>query len=97
MQQPPPMVPRPYPDLPDNYSPTVTIGDWLIYVILQMIPFVNIVSLIIFARDSSKPSRANLAKLNLICLLVFIIFIILICVVAGSGFDRVIREVTANR
>ena len=53
---------------PPDYSPTITKGEWFLYLILQMIPFVNIVMLIVYALDNTKPSRANLAKVNLILL-----------------------------
>ena len=55
---------------PPDYSPTITKGEWFLYLILQMIPFVNIVMLIVYALDNTKPSRANLAKVNLILLAV---------------------------
>ena len=66
---------------PPDYSPTVTKGEWFLYIVLQMIPVVNIVMLIVYATDNSKPSRANLAKVNLIFMVASIILAILICVV----------------
>ena len=65
----PPVQPV-YVQLPPDYSPTVTKGEWFLYLILQMIPFVNLVMLIVYALDNTKPSRANLAKVNLILLAV---------------------------
>ncbi|MBR4900561.1 MAG: hypothetical protein IKZ46_06445 [Victivallales bacterium] len=65
----PPVQPV-YVQLPPDYSPTVTKGEWFLYLILQMIPFVNLVMLIVYALDNTKPSRANLAKVNLIFLAV---------------------------
>ncbi|MCR4575088.1 MAG: hypothetical protein K5787_15115 [Lentisphaeria bacterium] len=56
-----------------NLSPTVTIGDWIVYMILMMIPIVNIIMFIVFAFDSSKPSRANLIKAQLLLLLILLI------------------------
>ena len=55
---------------PPDYSPTITKGEWFLYLILQMIPVVNLVMLIVYALDNTKPSRANLAKVNLILLAV---------------------------
>jgi len=63
----PPVQPV-YVQPPPDYSPTITKGEWFLYLILQMIPFVNIVMLIVYALDNTKPSRANLAKVNLILL-----------------------------
>ena len=65
----PPVQPV-YVQLPPDYSPTVTKGEWFLYLILQMIPVVNLVMLIVYALDNTKPSRANLAKVNLILLAV---------------------------
>ena len=55
---------------PPDYSLTITKGEWFLYIVLQMIPVVNLVMLIVYALDNTKPSRANLAKVNLILLAV---------------------------
>lgn len=65
----PPVQPV-YVQPPPDYSPTITKGEWFLYLILQMIPVVNLVMLIVYALDNTKPSRANLAKVNLILLAV---------------------------
>ena len=77
----PPVQPPCPPSLYQDVSPTVTKTEWFIYLILQMIPFVNLVMLIVYALDNSKPSRANLAKVNLIFLIVGIILAALFFVV----------------
>ena len=79
-QCPPPVQPV-FVQPPSDLSPTVTKSEWFIYLILQMIPFVNIVMLIVYAMDNTKPSRANLAKVNLIFLIVGIVLGTLIFVV----------------
>lgn len=56
---------------PSNLSPTVTIGEWFIFTILMSIPLLNFIMLIVYACDSSKPSRANFAKLQLVLMIVF--------------------------
>ena len=68
-QCPPPVQPV-FVQPPSDLSPTVTKTEWFLYLILQMIPFVNLVMLIVYALDNTKPSRANLAKVNLILLAV---------------------------
>ena len=65
----PPVQPV-YVQPPPDYSPTITKGEWFLYIVLQMIPVVNLVMLIVYALDNTKPSRANLAKVNLILLAV---------------------------
>lgn len=74
-----PSDPRPvyvYPpanDYGQGLSPTVTKMDWLIWIILTAIPIVNLIMLIVYACDNTKPSRANLAKVTLILMAVGII------------------------
>ena len=68
-QDQPPVQPV-YVQPPPDYSPTITKGEWFLYIVLQMIPVVNLVMLIVYALDNTKPSRANLAKVNLILLAV---------------------------
>ena len=74
-QCPPPVQPV-FVQPPNDLSPTVTKTEWFIYLILQMIPFVNLVMLIVYALDNTKPSRANLAKVNLILLAVGVVIAI---------------------
>ncbi len=51
----------------------VTVGDWIITIIISAIPIVNIVMLLVWAFSSgTNPSKANWAK----AYLVFIAFII---------------------
>lgn len=63
-------------------SPTVTKTDWLIWIILTAIPVVNVIMFIVYACDSSKPSRANLAKVSIILVAVAVIVLFLI---GGGG------------
>ena len=78
---------------PPDYSPTITKGEWFLYLILQMIPVVNLVMLIVYALDNTKPSRANLAKVNLILLAVgFVIaigYLILFLCVFGEAMKHI--------
>ena len=94
---------QPYPQMPPqqiivqqgatNISPTVTIGDWFIFMILQCIPLVNFIMLIVYACDSSKPSRANFAKLQLILMILFSIIgiIALVCIGGIAGIAALKR------
>ncbi|MBO7622029.1 MAG: hypothetical protein J6T06_16065 [Victivallales bacterium] len=88
----PPVQPPCPPSMYQDVSPTVTKTEWFIYLILQMIPFVNLVMLIVYAMDNTKPSRANLAKVNLIFLIVgialgilaFVVFFLCLGAFAGG-------------
>ncbi len=89
--QPPMPQPPPYPQQQfiiqqnANLSPTVTMGDWFLFVILQCIPFVNIIMLIVYAIDTTKPSRANFAKLSLILMIISTIISILVIILFFGG------------
>ena len=96
---PPPQYPPQYPQVPaqqiivqqgaGNLSPTVTIGDWLIFTILQSIPILNFIMLIVYACDSSKPSRANLSKLLLILMIIVPILGFLIVTIFFGGLAAI--------
>lgn len=56
----------------------VTIGDWIITMLLMCIPLVNLILLLVWAFGSSAPvSKANWAKATLIFMLVGIVLAIL--------------------
>lgn len=63
---------------PNHNQSVVTLGDWIITMLLICIPIVNIVMLFVWAFTSSTPvSKANWAKASLIFMLIGIIFFIL--------------------
>ncbi len=69
--------PLPYSGAPtygynDNQSPTVSLGDWVITILLSFIPLVGFIMLFVWAFSSSTPpSKANWAKATLVFFLVF--------------------------
>ena len=72
------------------YTPSeMTIGDWIITLILTCIPIVNIICLIVWAASSSpeKKSRKNwaIAQLIVAAVLIVISFIFIGCVGASLG------------
>ena len=77
----------PYPGAPaygyaDNQSSTVSLGDWLITMLLSCIPLVGFIMLFVWAFSSSTPpSKANWAKATLVFFLVAIVLSVLF---AGS-------------
>ena len=88
----PPVQPV-YVQLPPDYSPTVTKGEWFLYLILQMIPVVNLVMLIVYALDNTKPSRANLAKVNLIFLAVSFVIAIITLIFFLYAFGEAMKNI----
>ncbi|MBP5673683.1 MAG: hypothetical protein J6X49_14945 [Victivallales bacterium] len=77
----------------NGFSPTVTKGEWILYLFLQMIPFVNIVMLIIYARDKSKPSRANLAKVHLMFIIVILSLAIIYFIYFLYDFGKAMKSI----
>lgn len=56
----------------------VSIGDWIVTMILMCIPVVNFIMLLVWAFSSSTPvSKANWAKASLIFMIIGIAFVIL--------------------
>ena len=57
---------------------SVTIGDWIITMILMCIPFVNFIMLLVWAFSAGTPvSKANWAKATLIFMLIGFVLVIL--------------------
>ena len=69
----------PYPGTPaygyaDNQSPTVSLGDWIITMLISCIPLVGFIMLFVWAFSSSTPpSKANWAKATLVFFLVIMV------------------------
>lgn len=66
------------------YSP-ISIGNWIISLILTMIPIVNIIMLFVWAfSNGTNPTKANWTKAALILILVWII----LGIIFGGYFMR---------
>ena len=62
--------------VPKNTS-TVSVGDWIVTIILSSLPFINIILLLVWAFSSDTPvSKANWAKATLIISAAIIILVI---------------------
>jgi hypothetical protein len=68
-----------------QYKP-ISLGEWMVTILLCAIPIVNIVMLFIwgFSADT-QPSKANWAKAALIWLAIFVVFYILVFLVIFGG------------
>jgi hypothetical protein len=74
---------------PQQYPP-VTLGDWMLTMLLCFIPLVNIVMLLVWAFSSTtNPSKANWAKASLIW---FVIGIVLWFLVFATIFSSLIQS-----
>lgn len=73
------------------YSPEmeepVSIGEWIIAMLIMMVPCVNIIMMFVFAfGSSSKKSKSNYFKASLIMVgIVFAIYLLLAIVIAAVG------------
>jgi hypothetical protein len=69
-----------------NKAEEVTLGDWMITILLSAIPIVNLVMLFVWAFGAStNPSKANWAKATLIWMAIGIVLFVLFMVVIGTA------------
>lgn len=71
----------------NNQIPVISVGDWLITLLIRAIPLVNIIMLFIWAFGSgNNPNKANWAKAVLIWLVIGSVITVIILVVFGAAF-----------
>jgi len=69
-----------------NYQPVISVGDWIITLIVTSIPVIGFIMLIVWAVDTSTPkSKSNYAKAALIVYAIVIVFSFLLVSVIGFG------------
>lgn len=68
-----------------NMAPIMTIGNWIVTMIILVIPIVNIIMLIVWAASSSEnPNRKNWAIAQLIFMGIgIVLYILLFSTIAG--------------
>jgi len=73
---------------PVPLTEVVSVGEWMLTLLISVIPVVNLVMFFVWAFGSNtKLSKANWAKASLIWLAILIVFYILIAVlILGSAF-----------
>ncbi len=72
----------------DTNNNTVSVGNWMLTLLLMCIPLVNLIMLFVWAFGSSTPaSKANWAKASLIWLVIGIVLygVIFAVVLMGAG------------
>jgi hypothetical protein len=75
-------------------SEDISLGEWMITLLLTYIPIVNIVMLFVWAFGSTtNPSKANWAKASLLWLLIGIVLAIILMVVIGTAFFSAVRSI----
>ncbi|NTW25161.1 MAG: hypothetical protein HGA37_10695 [Lentimicrobium sp.] len=70
----------------NNATPVVSVGDWVITLLIRAIPLVNIIMLFVWAFGSgNNPNKANWAKAVLIWIAISIVLGIIVMVVFGAA------------
>ncbi len=74
-----------------NETP-VSVGDWIVTILLMCIPCVGLIMLFVWAFSGSTPaSKANWAKAQLIWMLIFIVISIIMYSVLGASILASLR------
>ncbi|MDF2156899.1 hypothetical protein [Algoriphagus sp. CAU 1675] len=82
--------------IPEEFKrPPLSLGDWVINVIVTKIPLIGFIMLIVWAVDNNtEPSKANWAKAELIVKLIgFAIGIIIISIIGFGVFANFADEI----
>lgn len=69
----------------ENLEEPVTFGDWMLSLLLMMIPCVNIVMMFVYAFGNSKKSKSNFFKAYLVWMLISIVLSVIILIVFGAS------------
>lgn len=78
-------IQQPYQSYQNNeLEEPVSFGEWMIAILLMMIPCVNIVMIFVFAFGNSKKSKSNYFKAVLVWYLIGIILSIILVAVFGT-------------
>ncbi len=68
----------------DHYSQPVSIGEWVVALVVLMIPLVNIIMFIYWAIAAKNPSKRNFFRANLLIFGIFLALSLLIILFAGN-------------
>ena len=71
----------------DSRSQIMTVGDWIITLLITAIPIVGLVMLFVWAfGDNQNQNKANWAKANLIWMLIMFVFVIIVYAIIFAVF-----------
>ena len=68
-----------------NLEEPVSFGEWMISMLLKMIPCVNIVMMFVYAFGNSEKSKSNFFKASLVWMLISIVLSVIIIAVFGAS------------
>ena len=71
----------------DSRSQIMTVGDWIITLLITAIPIVGLVMLFVWAfGDNQNQNKANWAKANLIWILIMFVFVSIVYAIIFAVF-----------
>lgn len=86
---------EPYPSLPSEK--VMSVQDWLITLIIMLIPIVNIIMLFIWGfGGGTQPSKANWAKASLLVILISFVFWVIVSFIFGFAILSSIGDIKMN-
>lgn len=69
-----------------NEQQPVSVGNWMLTILIMAIPLVNLIMLLVWAFSSGTPlSKSNWAKATLLWMLIMIVIGVLFSIVGGMG------------
>lgn len=83
-----------YQQPPVHTEPPMTIGEWLLLMLIMVIPCVNIIMLFVwaFSGDPNKVTRANYCKATLIWMLIGVVLGAILSASLGAVFASLLGE-----
>ena len=94
-QQQPQYQQQPYQQAPaGDLEEPVSFGEWMITLLIMMIPCVNFVMMFVWAFGNSKKSKSNYFKASLVWALIGIVITILIVVISSAAIGGAISGAT---
>lgn len=80
-----PQQPYQQPYQNDNMEEPVSFGEWMVSLLLMMIPCVNIIMMFVFAFGNGKKSKSNFFKAYLVWMLISIVLCFIIFGIMGAS------------
>ncbi len=70
----------------DGYNNTMSVGEWMLTLLITFIPIVNIIMLLVWGFGSTTPpNKANWAKAMLAWIAIMIVFYVVMIFVFGAA------------
>ena len=74
----------------EQVAPVISVKDWLVTMLILLIPIVNIVMMFVWAFGGGNPSKANYFKASLLmAAIITILYVLIVVVILGSIFSSI--------